>query len=98
MSRKSVHDPLYGFIDLDETELKIIDSAHFRRLHRLKQLGQAHVVYPSAHHVRFEHSLGVCHLAGRVAEALGLDGEKRRVVRLGRPAPRHRPRPLLAPI
>ena len=82
MSRKSVHDPLYGFIDLDETELKIIDSAHFRRLHRLKQLGQAYVAYPSAHHVRFEHSLGVCHLAGRVAEALELDGEKRRVVRL----------------
>ena len=82
MSRKSVHDPLYGFIDLDETELKIIDSAHFRRLHRLKQLGQAYVAYPSAHHVRFEHSLGVCQLAGRVAEALELDGEKRRVVRL----------------
>lgn len=82
MTDKSVHDPLYGFIDLDETELAIIDSAPFRRLHRLKQLGQAYVVYPSAHHVRFEHSLGVCHLAGKVAAALGLDEERRRLVRL----------------
>jgi hypothetical protein len=82
MDRKSVHDPLYGFIELDETELRIIDSTPFRRLHRLKQLGQAYVVYPSAHHVRFEHSLGVCHLAGRVADGLELDGERRMVVRL----------------
>lgn len=80
--KKSIQDPLYGFMGLDDTELSIIDSSTFRRLHRLKQLGQAYVVYPSANHTRFEHSLGVCHLAGRVAGELGLGGEQQRVVRL----------------
>ena len=82
MEPKSIHDPLYGFIDLDPIELRIIDSAPFRRLHRLRQLGQAYAVYPSAHHSRFEHSLGVCHMAGRVAGVLGLSPETIPVVRL----------------
>ena len=82
MRYKSVHDPLYGFIDLSETEVRVIDSAPFRRLHRIKQLGQASMVYPSAHHTRFEHSLGVCHLAGRVARRLGFDERMTQVTRL----------------
>lgn len=69
--RKSIHDPLYGFVDLDDTEIRVIDSAAFRRLQRIKQLSQAHMVYPSANHTRFEHSVGVCHLAGVVARRLG---------------------------
>lgn len=79
---KSIHDPLYGFIDLTGTEIRVIDSAVFRRLHRIKQINQAHMVYPSAHHTRFEHSLGVCHLAGRVAGRLGFDAEKAEAVRM----------------
>lgn len=82
MANKSVHDPLYGFIDLDETELRIIDSPMFRRLHRIKQIGHAYAAYPSASHTRFEHSLGVCHLAGRVARHLQFDDKMTRVVRL----------------
>ncbi len=79
---KSIHDPLYGFIDLTGTEIRVIDTAIFRRLHRIRQISQAYAVYPSAHHTRFEHSLGVCHLAGRVAGRLGFDAERTRVVRM----------------
>lgn len=82
MTYKSVHDPLYGFIDLSELEIHVIDSAVFRRLHRIKQLAQANAVYPSASHARFEHSLGVCHLAGRMAKHLEFDDKMIRAVRL----------------
>lgn len=79
---KSIRDPLYGFIDLSETETRIIDTPVFRRLHGIKQLSHAYLVYPTAIHTRFEHSLGVTHLADRVSRQLSLDDEVREVVRL----------------
>jgi HD superfamily phosphohydrolase len=38
---------------------RIIDTAAFRRLSRVSQLGLVSMVYPGACHTRFEHSLGV---------------------------------------
>ena len=42
---------------------QLIDSPEFRRLTRISQLGLVSLVYPAAHHTRFEHSLGVYRLA-----------------------------------
>lgn len=42
---------------------QIIDTADFRRLARISQLGLVSLVYPAAHHTRFEHSLGVYRMA-----------------------------------
>lgn len=42
---------------------ELIDTAEFRRLQRISQLGLVSLVYPAAHHTRFEHSLGVYRLA-----------------------------------
>ena len=42
---------------------QIIDTADFRRLARISQLGLVSLVYPAAMHTRFEHCLGVYRLA-----------------------------------
>src|SRR5207249_2005133 len=63
-------------------EHDIMDTAVFQRLRRLKQLALASLVYPGATHTRFEHSLGAFHIAGRLAEALDLPENERRLVRL----------------
>lgn len=38
---------------------KLVDTPAFRRLARISQLGLVSLVYPAAHHSRFEHCLGV---------------------------------------
>ena len=63
-------DPIHDFIRVHDTELKIIDSPIFQRLRRIRQLSGAHLTYPSAQHSRFEHSLGVMHIAGQAAISL----------------------------
>lgn len=67
-------DPIHDFIRVYETELKIIDSPIFQRLRRIRQLSGAHLTYPGAQHSRFEHSLGVMHIAGQAANALNEKG------------------------
>jgi HD superfamily phosphohydrolase len=42
---------------------RLIDTAAFRRLSHIRQLGLVALVYPGAVHTRFEHSLGVYRLA-----------------------------------
>jgi HD superfamily phosphohydrolase len=61
---KLIYDPLYGYIGLEDYLLEIIDTAEFQRLRDIKQLGCAYIVFPSAVHTRFEHSIGVAHLSG----------------------------------
>lgn len=63
-------DPIHNFIRVYDSELKIIDSPIFQRLRRIKQLSGAHLTYPGAQHTRFEHSLGVMHIAGLAGNAL----------------------------
>jgi HD superfamily phosphohydrolase len=59
-----IKDPIYGYVRITEAERKIIDSYPFQRLRRIRQLAGAEYVYPGANHTRFEHSIGVMHLAG----------------------------------
>ena len=63
-------DPIHDFIRAYGVEIKIIDNPIFQRLRRIRQLSGAHLTYPGAQHTRFEHSLGVMHIAGQAGQSL----------------------------
>ena len=74
---KTVTDVLYPeSITVEQDELEIFDSAEFQRLRRVNQLGLSSLVYPSATHTRFAHSLGVMYLGGLFAESLNLSEQE----------------------
>ena len=69
---KQIYDPIHKFITITPLMTKIIDTYEFQRLRDLKQLGATYFVFPSASHSRFEHSIGVSHLAGVMMNELYL--------------------------
>jgi HD superfamily phosphohydrolase len=52
---------------------RLIDTRVFRRLAQISQLGLVSLVYPAAHHTRFEHSLGVYRMALLFLDRLSSD-------------------------
>jgi len=75
-----VNDPLYQRIKIPEYLVPILDTAKVQRLRSIKQTGLAYLVYPSAIHTRFEHSLGTCFLANMMCEELGLPEREKQLV------------------
>jgi uncharacterized protein len=70
---KRIHefrDPLHDFVELNRQERQIVDSEPFQRLRHIHQLALTSLVYPGASHKRFEHSLGVMHLAQRAFDVV----------------------------
>jgi HD superfamily phosphohydrolase len=65
-----VRDPVHGFIEFDDAERMVIDSRPFQRLRDVHQLALSYLVYPGASHKRFEHSLGVMEVAGRIFDVV----------------------------
>ena len=59
-----IRDPIHGTIVIDEVERVVVDHPWVQRLRHVRQLGFVNLVYPGAVHDRFQHSLGVMHLAG----------------------------------
>lgn len=72
MNKKKIfNDPLYGLIGFDHKIIyDLIDHPIFQRLRRIKQMGLADYVYPSANHTRFSHSLGATYLMKKSIETL----------------------------
>ena len=70
-----IYDIIHGNISLCETAKKIIDTIEFQRLRDIKQLGCCYLVFPCAVHTRFEHSLGVYHLAKNYVDILNVGGQ-----------------------
>lgn len=69
-----IRDPLYGFIKFSNLEKEIINSEPMQRLRDINQLALTFLIYPSATHKRFEHSLGVMELATRVFDVITSEG------------------------
>ncbi|HPM83946.1 MAG TPA: HD domain-containing protein [Candidatus Anammoximicrobium sp.] len=61
--RQLVRIPDQLDVPLTKRVQRVIDTAEFRRLAKISQLGLVSLVYPAAHHTRFEHSLGVYRIA-----------------------------------
>lgn len=72
-----IRDPIHGYIKLNGLAFDLINTPQMQRLRWIKQLGLANLVYPGANHTRFEHSLGVYHLAGTLSDHLGLKEDDR---------------------
>jgi HD superfamily phosphohydrolase len=70
MRMKEVRDPVHGFIYLNETEMRIINTPVFQRLRYIRQLAFTHLVYPGAEHSRFAHSMGVMEFATKIFDTL----------------------------
>lgn len=64
------NDNIHGNIQLGGLLLAIVDTPQYQRLRNLKQLGNCDFVYLGATHTRFVHSIGVCHLSGKLARTL----------------------------
>jgi HD superfamily phosphohydrolase len=73
-SRKAlVRIPPETDVPLTDRVRHLIDTAEFRRLAQVSQVGLVSLVYPAAHHSRFEHSLGVYRLALLYLKQLSYD-------------------------
>lgn len=78
---RAIKDSVHDYIELSGVTEALLDTAVVQRLRHVKQLSTVRLVYPSANHTRFEHSLGVYHLAERALDTLGIRGEDARAVR-----------------
>ena len=77
---KIINDAIHGQFKLDGVTKELLDSPEINKLSHIKQLGLAHLVFPGAHHTRFEHSIGASHVAGMMAESMNLNSKEKTTV------------------
>lgn len=72
---KIINDPIFGFIKIPRgVLLNVVEHPLMQRLSRIKQLGLTSMVYPSAQHTRFQHSIGAFHLMSEAISSLTRKG------------------------
>ena len=77
----TIKDSVHDHIEIHGVAAALLDTPPVQRLRRISQLGTVTLVYPSANHTRFEHSLGVYHLADRALDHLAIEGQQAERVR-----------------
>ena len=74
---KIINDPIYGFVKLDKGIITdLIDHPYFQRLRKIAQLGLSYLVYPGAHHTRFDHAIGCMHLMNKAINQIRNKGHE----------------------
>jgi HD superfamily phosphohydrolase len=79
-NHKIVRDPIHGDIKITGCLVDLLETPEVQRLHNIKQLGFAHLVFPGAHHTRFEHSLGCSMIASQIADILALKEREKKLL------------------
>jgi hypothetical protein len=69
-----IRDPIHGTIEVDGTEVAVLDHPSFQRLRYVKQLGFGDLAFPGATHTRYAHCLGALQVGGRLFDAIFRDG------------------------
>src|SRR5262249_15462304 len=77
-----IRDPIHNFVSLPDDFEPLLNASVLQRLRRIRQLAMANLVYPGALHTRFDHTLGVTHVAGQMAQHLRIEGDDLRLVQL----------------
>ncbi len=72
----AIKDSVHDWVTLSPVATDLLDTPTVQRLRHIKQLSTVRLVYPSASHTRFEHSLGVYHLATQALQHLRIEGER----------------------
>ncbi|KAJ8517378.1 hypothetical protein ONZ45_g5413 [Pleurotus djamor] len=67
---RQLRDPIHDHISPSTRLWSFIDTPQFQRLRSIKQLGTSYYVWAGACHNRFEHCIGVSHLARKMATSL----------------------------
>lgn len=71
LEEKVFRDPVYGYVHVfDKLIWDLIQTKEVQRLRRIKQLGGTYMVFHTAEHSRFSHSLGVYEMARKIIRAL----------------------------
>jgi len=74
---KVIHDCVHGSVKVEGAFLELLERPELQRMHGIRQLGLASLVFPGANHTRFEHSLGTYHMAGLMGRSLDLSESER---------------------
>jgi len=77
-----ITDCLYGTIDVGVLCRRFMDTKEFQRLRAIQQTGLVSFVFPTCTHTRFEHSIGVMHLAGVMCKQLNISKKHRPLIEL----------------
>lgn len=80
---KRIHDLCHGTMELNDIAVDLMHTAEVQRLRRIKQMSLAEVVFPSANHTRFAHSIGTSYLAIELANKLNLPEKSTRLLAAG---------------